>query len=82
MLLEKGQFSNGERSGGKQMRNNNIWPRIIQKIFNFNLQFFSKQFVGFFFYRFGEKKRIHFMGKNANIFKKLGLNCNTVKIKD
>ena len=65
----KGQFSNGEHSGGEQMGNNNIWPRIIQKILNFNLQFFSKQFVGFFFYRFGEKKRIHFMGKMQIFFK-------------
>ena len=51
----KGQFSHGGYSGGEQMGNCNIWPRIIQKILNFNLQFFSKQFVGFFFYRFGEK---------------------------
>ena len=61
--------------------NNSIWPRIIQKILNFNLQFFSKQFVGFFLL-FDKKKRIHSMGKNANIFKNLSLNCNTIKIND
>ena len=48
MFLTIGQFSHGGYSGGEQMGNSNIWPRIIQKNLNFNLQFFSKQFVGFF----------------------------------